>query len=81
MSKLLTRTAALLGLCWADSSYALDSYRFMHVTIETPWVIFLFLMVAIFVPFILMAALAWRYSERKAGAGDVKAATQVETEK
>lgn len=43
--------------------YALDSYRFLHVTIETPWLIFIFLLGAIFTPFILMAILVWRYTE------------------
>lgn len=56
--------AAMLSF-WAESSYALDSYRFMHVTIDTPWAIFVFLLMTIFVPFILMAVLVWRYAERK----------------
>jgi hypothetical protein len=43
----------------------MDSYRYLHVSIETPWLIFIFLMIAIFAPFILMATLAWRYAERK----------------
>ena len=55
-----------LALSWIDSSYALDSYRFLHVTIETPWAIFIFLLFTIFVPFILMAVLVWRYVERRA---------------
>jgi uncharacterized membrane protein AbrB (regulator of aidB expression) len=50
---------ALLALR-AGSSFAVDSYRYMHVTIETPWMIFLFLLVAVFVPFILMLVLMWR---------------------
>ena len=72
MHKILARAGAALGLGlgWVDSSYALDSYRFLHVTIDTPWTIFLFLLIAVFVPFILMGVLVWRYSERKAGDGD-----------
>lgn len=68
MYKIFARLGAIfgLGLCWVDSSYALDSYRFLHVTIETPWAIFIFLLFTIFAPFILMAILAWRYAERKA---------------
>lgn len=67
MNRILTRLGATLGLAlgWVDSSYALDSYRFLHVTIETPWSIFLFLLLTVFTPFILMAALMWRYAERK----------------
>ncbi len=41
---------------------AVNSYRFMHVTINTPWHIFLFLMIGVFAPFILMIVLMWRYS-------------------
>ncbi len=55
-------TALLLA---AGNSFALDSYRYMHVTIETPWAIFLFLLLCVFAPFILMAVLVWRYSERR----------------
>ena len=74
MSKTLTRTVLFLATSlWLETGHALDSYRFLHVTIDTPWFIFLFLLVAIFSPFILMAALAWRYAERKADA-----ATQVD---
>jgi hypothetical protein len=50
---------ALLALR-AGSSLAVDSYRYMHVTIETPWMIFLFLLVAVFMPFVLMLVLMWR---------------------
>jgi len=55
---------ALLALR-AGSSLAVDSYRYMHVTIETPWMIFLFLLVAVFVPFILMLVLMWRRPAQK----------------
>jgi len=67
MHRILTRLGIIIGLVffWTDSSYALDSYRFLHVTIETPWAIFIFLLFTIFVPFILMAVLVWRYAERK----------------
>ena len=67
MRGLLVRLAAVvcLALFRIDSSYALDSYRFLHVTIETPWAIFLFLLFMIFIPFVLMATLVWRYAERK----------------
>ncbi|HQT81089.1 MAG: hypothetical protein B7Z60_03030 [Ferrovum sp. 37-45-19] len=49
---------------WSQSALALDSYRYLHVTIETPWSIFLFLLIGIFAPFVLMAILVWRYSTR-----------------
>jgi len=55
--------ALLFALC-VQSAYALDSYRYLHVTIETPWRIFLFLLVGILVPFIVLAWLYWRHAYR-----------------
>ena len=57
---------ALASLAFASSAQAqVDSYRYMHVTIETPWYIFLFLMMMVFIPFVLMAVLAWKNAIRK----------------
>ena len=44
---------------------ATDSYRYAHVTIDTPWNIFLFLLVIILFPFILMAVLHWYFAYKK----------------
>ena len=44
---------------------AIDSYSFFHVTIETPWMIFLFLLVFIFAPLILMVILYWHFAFKK----------------
>ncbi len=44
---------------------SVDSYRFAHVTISTPWYIFIFLLMGIFAPFVLMVILAWRNATRK----------------
>lgn len=56
----------LSGLVSATSAQAqVDSYRFIHVTIETPWYIFIFLLMGVFVPFVLMAVLAWKNAIRK----------------
>jgi hypothetical protein len=52
--------AALLSLVHAGAASAIDSYRYLHVSIETPWMIFIFLLFAIFIPFILMLVLMWR---------------------
>ena len=49
----------------ATAQAATDSYRFLHVTIETPWAIFLFLLVFIMIPFILMAMLYWYFAFKK----------------
>ena len=65
--KLTTLPLAVLPvlLLLAGPSEALDSYRYLHVTIDTPWSIFLFLLVGIFAPFILMAVLVWRHPGKK----------------
>jgi F0F1-type ATP synthase assembly protein I len=60
------RAALLLILASSSAAEAaVDSYRYAHVTIATPWYIFLFLMLGVFAPFILMAVLAWRVAMRK----------------
>lgn len=56
--------AALLRT--GDCLAAVDSYRYLHVTIETPWSIFLVLLPMVLAPLILMAVLVWRYTERRA---------------
>lgn len=74
MSRVRKQLSLALGLALTtiQPSYALDSYRYLHVTIETPWFIFVFLLATIFVPFILMAVLVWRYAERKSAAEEDK---------
>lgn len=66
--KVLRYLGMVLGfsLSSVKMSYAVDSYRFLHVHIDTLWYIFLFLLGVIFVPFILMAVLTWNYAESKA---------------
>lgn len=54
-----------LSLSMVKMSYAVDSYRFLHVHIDTLWYIFLFLLAILFVPYILMAVLTWHYAEKK----------------
>ena len=53
-------------LVTASAQAAVDSYRFAHVTIATPWYIFLFLLMGVFAPFVLMVVIAWRNAARKA---------------
>lgn len=62
----LIKLALLLVLLQSRASYALDSYRYLHVSLNTLWYIFIGLMVVILFPFILMAYLAWYYSNKKA---------------
>ncbi|MDP1637974.1 MAG: hypothetical protein Q8K74_13180 [Candidatus Nitrotoga sp.] len=68
------------SLSLVKMSYAVDSYRFLHVHIDTLWFIFLFLLGVLFVPFILMAVLTWHYAERKA-AQEEQQTISVESEK
>ncbi len=64
MKRLQLMLGALL-LSGAGNALAVDSYRFMHVTIETPWFIFLGLLVVILFPFILTAVLHWHFATKK----------------
>lgn len=48
-----------------SSFAAADSYRFLHVTIDTPWAIFLIILTLIMIPFILMAVLYWYFAFKK----------------
>ncbi|MDX8409706.1 MAG: hypothetical protein R8J84_06660 [Mariprofundales bacterium] len=52
-------------LLFAAPAWALDSYRFLHVTIDTPWMIFVGLFFLVFAPMILMVILHWRHAMRK----------------
>lgn len=65
--KLIRNIALLLSmLAWMDGAWAaVDSYRYLHVTVETPWTIFLFLLVGVMAPFLLMGILVWRFAGRK----------------
>ena len=65
MRRVFALPAMAIMLLHADLSFAIDSYRYLHVSIETPWMIFLFLLVAVFVPFILMVVLMWRRAYHK----------------
>ena len=73
MNHVLERTILmLLGSVGASSAQAaVDSYRFVHVTIATPWYIFIFLLMGVFAPFVLMAVLAWRNAARKSDTENV----------
>lgn len=64
----------LLLLC--SPMAAADSYRYMHVTIDTPWAIFIFLTFTILLPFIVMAILYWRQAIRRNAEADRKAKAQ-----
>ena len=56
---------AVISVLIAAPTYAVDSYRFLHVTIETPWMIFLFLLCIVLFPFVLTAILHWYFANKK----------------
>lgn len=66
MRSIYYKLVLLAALLQSNASYALDSYRYMHVSFNTIWYIFIGLMVVILFPFALMAYLAWYYSSKKA---------------
>lgn len=67
MSRLSGSVIALAALLWAGAANAaaVDSYHYLHVTIETPWFIFLVLLPMVLAPLVLMAVMVWRYAERR----------------
>lgn len=71
-SNLMQKFVALIFLLATAPAYAVDSYRFMHVTIQTPWMIFLFLLVIVLFPFILSAILHWHFAGKKSEADQPK---------
>lgn len=68
--KLVRFLLLIASLIPATPAMALDSYRFLHVTIETPWIIFIFLFFLVFTPMILSAVLYWHYALKKRARGE-----------
>lgn len=60
----------LSWLALPNAVWAADSYRWFHVTIETPWAIFIFLLPMVLTPLVLMAILYWRFAVRPADKND-----------
>jgi len=80
MNRLPHVVLALLALFWSSEVMAVDSYRYLHVTIDTPWMIFVFLFFLVFAPMILSAILHLRNAMRRdrdeeADAGDGRGET------
>ncbi len=47
----------------SQAAHAFDSYRWVTVSINTPWMIFVFLLPLVMVPLILMAIMHWRFAK------------------
>jgi len=71
----------MLSLCWAWPAFAIDSYRYLHVNIETPWAIFIFLFGLVFAPMILSVVIYWRYALKKGDAPESETKDKVEDDK
>ncbi len=69
MYKTLGKAVWPLLALWAETARAeaVDSYHYLHVTISTPWTIFLVLVPMVLAPMVLMGVLVWRYAERRKG--------------
>ena len=60
------RTLLLIALLMqVDIAIASDSYRYLHVSIDTPWAIFVFLLFIVLFPFVLSAVLYWHFTIKK----------------
>lgn len=58
---------SLLLLGQSQAVHAVDSYRWVTVSINTPWMIFVFLVPLVMVPLILMAIMHWRFAKPEEG--------------
>lgn len=58
-------SSAVLMMTFSNAALALDSYRYLHVTIDTPWFIFLFLLPIVLSPLIVLAILYWYFTIQK----------------
>lgn len=72
MSKRLLQSLSACLMCLLTPVAMADSYRYLHVTIETPWLIFLVLLPIVLSPFILMAILYWRNAMRRSAEADAE---------
>lgn len=65
LTKFCVAHAVMLAiLLLPQAARATDSYRWLHVTIDTPWAIFIFLLPMVLLPVVLMAYLYWRFAWR-----------------
>lgn len=62
MRRILTATLVAAMAATPSSVWAADSYRWLRVTIDTPWAIFIFLLPMVLVPIVLLAILQWRFA-------------------
>ncbi len=66
ISRLIVTLTVLIA---SQQAMAFDSYRYLHVNMESLWIIFLFLLPIVLSPLILLVILYWRFSLRPQGEG------------
>ena len=72
--------ALAISAMWMPvSAWAVDSYRWFHVTIETPWAIFIFLLPMVVAPLVLMVVLYWRFALRPSDKNDRKGSQAIKS--
>jgi len=58
--------AVMISLLFSLPAQAsVDSYRYLHVNIDTPWAIFVFIFCLVFAPMILLIILHWWHATKK----------------
>ena len=65
MKRLMQLEMLALFLLFSQPAMAVDSYRFLHVTIDTPWLVFVFLFFLVFAPMILSAIIYVRQAMKR----------------
>ncbi len=65
LAKCLQSAGFAAAALFPGQALALDSYRYLHVTIDTPWMIFVFLFFLVFAPMILAVVLYWHTALKK----------------
>lgn len=78
MKKIISQLFVAASMVFVAPVVMADSYRYMHVTIDTPWIIFLFLLFAVLAPFILMVILYWHTAIKRNAEAEEKAKSKAE---
>jgi len=57
---------AMISLFFSISAQAsVDSYRYLHVNVDTTWFIFIFIFCLVFIPMVLLIVLHWWHATKK----------------
>jgi hypothetical protein len=77
--RIVVLVSAIMPMWMPASAWAVDSYRWFHVTIDTPWAIFIFLLPMVVAPLVLMVILYWRFALHPADKNDRKGSRDVKS--